>query len=76
MMNAAPSALPSEQLSVLHALFDLIELLKPLLPLDATLAAAIEDLQRREAVLGEREARLIKRETAIKMVLADFGADP
>jgi len=43
-------------------------------PLEAAVAAAIEDLQRREALLAEREARLVKRETAIKAALGDLEA--
>jgi hypothetical protein len=34
MGGTAPSAVPSEQLSVLQALFDLIALIMPLLPLE------------------------------------------
>ena len=45
-----------------------------LTPLEAAVAAAIEDLQQREARLAEREARLVKRETAIKAALGDLEA--
>jgi len=38
--------------------------------IDTLVAAAIEDLQQREAALAEREVKLVKRETAISRALA------
>jgi hypothetical protein len=56
---------------------ELIALITSLTPLDETVAAAIDDLQRREAALSEREARLAAREIAIKAALGGFsGANP
>ena len=58
---------------VAHAILglkELIDTLVALTPLEAAVAAAIEDLQQREAVLAEREAKLVKRESAISRALA------
>jgi hypothetical protein len=41
---------------------ELLDLIVSLTPVEAAVAAAIEDLQHREAVLAEREAKLVKRE--------------
>jgi hypothetical protein len=62
--------LPGED--VRHAVEELAEmmpLIRALTPIEAAVADAIEDLQRREAMLGEREARLRKREDLISRAL-------
>ena len=53
----------------LLGLKELIDTLVALTPLEAVVAAAIEELQQREAALAAREAKLVKRETAISRAL-------
>jgi hypothetical protein len=46
----------------LEGLHELISWIRELVPLEDSIAKAIQDLQRREDLLAEREARLVKRE--------------
>ena len=101
MMGSVPSAVTSDQMSLLRALARLLDpeavpelarlaaslpredvaraleglhetiaLITSLTPIESAAAAAIEDLQEREARLAAREATLIKRETAIGRAIA------
>jgi hypothetical protein len=61
----------------LEDLHECIGLITALTPLEAAVAAAIEDLQSREARLAEREAQLVKREqraAAVDRALTDLAA--
>jgi hypothetical protein len=53
----------------IEGLKEMVDTLVALTPLEANVAAAIEDLQRGEAILAEREVILVKRETAINKFL-------
>lgn len=46
----------------IEGLHELITWIRELVPLEASIGKAIEDLQTREAALAEREQRLVKRE--------------
>jgi hypothetical protein len=57
------------------ALRELLDLITALTPIEPAIAQAIENLQQREAVVAEREARLVKREeraAAVDRVLANL----
>jgi hypothetical protein len=56
-------SLPREDVkTAVLGLRELLDVIVSLTPVEATITAAVEDLQHREAVLAEREAKLIKRE--------------
>jgi hypothetical protein len=56
-------SLPREDVkTAILGLRELLEWITALTPIEPVIAAAVEDLQHREAVLVEREANLIKRE--------------
>jgi hypothetical protein len=72
------ASLPREDVAqALLGLKELIDTLTAMTPLEAAVAAAIEDLQQREAALAEREAKLVKREqraAAVDRALTNFAA--
>jgi hypothetical protein len=49
---------------------ELLDLVVSLTPIEQSVQVAIADLQQREAALAAREARLLKRETAISQALS------
>jgi hypothetical protein len=61
--------LPREDVRrAIDGLHEAIDLIVALTPIEAAVAAAIEDLQHRESVLAEREAKLVKREERVARV--------
>lgn len=61
----------------IEGLHECIGLITALTPIEAAVAEAIEDLERREAALVEREAKLLKREqraAAVDRAITDFAA--
>ena len=64
------ASLPRDDVAqAILGLKELIDTLVAMTPLQAAVAAAIEELQQREAALAAREAKLVKRETAISRAL-------
>jgi hypothetical protein len=64
------ASMPREDVTrAIEGLKEMVDTLVALTPLKTAVAAAIEDLQRREAILVEREVILVKRETAINKFL-------
>jgi hypothetical protein len=72
-------SLPREDVkTAILGLRELLEWITALTPVQPVIAAAVEDLQHREAVLAEREAKLVKREQRAARVaeaLTDLTAE-
>ena len=67
------ASLPREDVArALEGLHEMIGLITSLTPIEAAVTAAIEDLERREAALAEREAHLRKRESAITRAIGNL----
>ena len=67
------ASLPRQDVAhAVEGLIELITMVRELTPIEKAVAAAIEDLERRETILAEREARLVKRETLISRALTNL----
>jgi hypothetical protein len=67
------ASLPRQDVArALEGLHETIALITSLTPIEAAVSAAIEDLERREAALAEREALFRKREIAITRAIGNL----
>jgi hypothetical protein len=67
------ASLPRQDVArALEGLHETIALITSLTPIEAAVTAAIEDLERREAALAERETHLRKRESAITRAIGNL----